>query len=57
MEGAWEVNFKKDLPIEEEVNISIDGENYILINAKKVRISPNPYCAQINIVRGPKPHR
>ena len=39
LEGTFEFNFRRDLPEKMIVYISIDGENYILVEPKKLVFS------------------
>ena len=56
IEGPFEIHFRKDIPAQTPVYISIDGENYVIYQAEKLVFKLYKYAPYITIIRGPKKH-
>ncbi|CDW82778.1 guanylate-binding n-terminal domain containing protein [Stylonychia lemnae] len=54
IEGPFEFHFRKDIPQQAPIFISIDGENYVMFGAEKLVFRQYHLAPYITIIRGPK---
>ena len=55
MKSDFAINYKRNLPKDEDYHVSVDGENFIMRNTKGIRVKQNTIAPFLNIIRGPNP--
>lgn len=55
MQGAFDLNFRKDLPPKIPISFALDGESYVLMDADKISFRQLETAPFLRVKRGPLP--